>query len=105
MDISSKGDNSSEEDDIEADMRRVFVLIDSGIDKDDAKFDPKAEEERYYDDYNEALNDIKTVGCVVVEPMYEDDDYKHIDHTDPFFDGCHNMWCPPHHGGMPCDKI
>ena len=64
-DASSEGDNSSKEDDIEADMRRVFALIDFRIDKVDAKFDPEAKEERYYDECNEAFNDNQIVGGVV----------------------------------------
>ena len=82
-DASSKGDDSSEKDDIETDMRCVFALIDSGIDKGDVKFDPKAEEEKYYADCNEDLNDNTIIGCVVVEPTYRDDGYKHINHTNP----------------------
>ena len=42
--VSSKGNNSSEVGDIETDMQRVFALINSGFNKDNNKFDPKAEE-------------------------------------------------------------
>ena len=41
---SSEGDNSSEEDDIETNMRCMFALTDSGLDKDDIKFNPKGKE-------------------------------------------------------------
>lgn len=59
----SEGDDSSEEDDIEADMQLVFALINSRFDKNNNKFDAKAKEERYYADCNETLNDNKIVGC------------------------------------------
>ena len=74
LDALSKGDNSSEVEDIKTDIQRVFVLINSGFYEDDNKFDPETEEERYYTDCNEALNNNKIVGCVTTEPMYEDDD-------------------------------
>ena len=40
-----------------------------------------------------------------MEPTYEDDDYKHVRHIDPLFDGPHNMWCQPYDRGMSHDKI
>ena len=61
-------------------------MIDSNYNEDDNRFDPKAEEERNYADYQEALNDNEIVGCVTAEPTYEEDDYNHIPHTDPRFD-------------------
>ena len=99
----SERDNSSEEDDIETDMQHVFALINSGFDEDDNKIDPKAKEERYYTDCNEALNDNEIIGCVAAEPTYEDDDYVFFDHTDPIFDNCHSMW--PDGGPMPQEKM
>ena len=56
LDALSKGDNSSEEDNIEADMRCVFAFIDSGLNEDNTRFDPKAEEEKYCDECDKALN-------------------------------------------------
>ena len=55
-------------------------------------FDPETEEERQYPNYDEAINDTEIVGCVASEPSYEDDDYAHVDHTDPKFDDCRDMW-------------
>ena len=63
----------------EADIRRVFVLVDSGHYDDNDLFDPEAEEERQYADYDEAINDTEIVGCVASEPLYKDDDYAHED--------------------------
>ena len=91
-DASSEGDDSSEEDDEEADIRRVFALVNSGHYEDNNLFDPEAEEERQYADYDEAINDNEIVGCMAVEPSYEDDDYTHEDRTDPKFDDCRAMW-------------
>ena len=84
---------------MKADMRRVFALIDTSLNEDETKFDPKAEQEKYCDECYEALNKNKIVGCVVVEPMDEDDDYKDIDHIDPICDGWHDIWCG-HCGAM-----
>ena len=81
----------------------MFTLVKSGFDEDDNRFDPEAEEEKYYDDCNEALNDNVIVWCVAAEPRYGDDDYIPIDHTDPIFEDCHNMWCDG--GPMPHEKM
>ena len=96
---SSEEDNSSEEDDEEADMRRVFALIKSWHYEDNDLFDPEAEEERQYADYDKAINAIKIIGCAATEPLYENDDYAHEDHTDSKFDDYHAMW--PGGGPMP----
>ena len=103
-DTSSKGDELSEKDDIKADIRCVFALIDSGLNENETKFDPKAEKEKYCDECDKALNDNKIVGCVVAKLTYEDDDYKYIDHTDPIFDGCYDIWCC-HYGNMAHEKM
>ena len=39
-----------------------------------------------YADYEEALNDSEIVGCVTMEPTYEEDDYDHIPHAHPMFE-------------------
>ena len=85
-----------------ADIRLVFALVNSGLYEDDDLFDPEAEEEKHYADYDEAINDTKIVACVAVEPTYEDDDYIHEDHNDPKFDDCRAM-CPDG-GPMPHEK-
>ena len=54
---------------------------------------------------NEALNDNKLTGCIVMEPMYEDNNYVYIEHIDPIFDECHNIWYLPHHRGMAHEKM
>ena len=54
---------------------------------------------------NEAINDNVIIGGVVAEPPYEDDDYKHINHTDQLFDGPYNMWCLLYNGGMHHDNM
>ena len=46
LDTDSKGDDSSEADDEEADIHRVFALVNSGFDEDANRFDPEAEEEK-----------------------------------------------------------
>ena len=68
-------------------MERVFALIDSGHNEDGTMFDPKADEQEYYNKCDEAFND-KIVGAVVAEtePSYGDDEYKWIDHKDPIYD-------------------
>ena len=66
LDTSSEGDELSEEDNTESDMGRVLALINSGLNEDKTKIDPKAEEAKYCDKCDEALNKNKTVGCVVV---------------------------------------
>ena len=48
LDALSKGGHLSEVDDIETDMKRMFALINFGLDESDDKFDPEAEEDRYY---------------------------------------------------------
>ena len=101
-DTSSEGDDSSEEDDEEADIRRVFVLVNSGHYEVDDLFDPEAEKEKQYADYDEAINDTEIVGCVSIEPTYEDDDYIHEDHNDSTFDGCRAIW--PRGGPMAHEK-
>ena len=102
-DTSSEGDKSDEKDDIQSDMQRVFALIDYGLNEDKTKFDLKAEEEKYCDECNEALNDNKIVGCVVAEPTYEADDYKTVDHTYPLYDDCQYVVWPP--WVMPHEKM
>ena len=82
----SEDEDSVDEDDDQANIGRVFVMIDSNYDEDDNRFDPEAEEERNYEDYQEALNDNEIVGCVTAEPTYEEDNYIHIPHIDPRFD-------------------
>ena len=84
-------------------MQRVFALINFGFDEDNDKFNPEAEEGTYYADCDEALNDNKIVGWVAVETTYDDDDCVFVDHTNPIFDDCHNMW--PDGGPMPHEKI
>ena len=86
----------------EADMRCMFALVNSGHYEDNDLFDPEAEEERQYADYDEAINDTEIVDCVATEPLYEDDDYAHEDHTDSKFDDCRAMW--PGGGPMPHEK-
>ena len=83
-------------------MRRVFALVNSSPDDDDDLFNPEAEEERQYADYEEAINDTEIVGCVTSEPSYNDDDYAHEDHTDSKFDDCRAMW--PNGSPMPHEK-
>ena len=57
-----------------------------------------------YADYEEALNDSEIVGCVTVEPTYEEDNYDHISHTHPIFEEVQTGW--PRHGGlMPQKKV
>ena len=56
-------------------------------------FDPKSNEEEYCKEYNEALNDNTTVGGVVVEPTYDYDDNKYIDHKDQIYDGIQKLLC------------
>ena len=75
----------------------------SRFDEDTNKFDPKAEEERYYADCDEALNDNEIVGCVAAEPTYEDDDYVGGDHINPMFDDIQKGW--PDGGHMPHEKM
>ena len=65
-------------------------------------FDPEAEEEKYYADCNEALNNNEIIGSVTVEPTCADDDYIHVNHTDPKFDNCRAGW--PGGGPMPHEK-
>ena len=48
-------------------------------------FDPEAEDEKYYTDCNDALNDNEIVGCVTTEPTY-DDDYVWVDFNNPRLD-------------------
>ena len=103
LEASSQRDDSSDEDDIDTDMQRVFALINSGFDEDASKFDPEAEEERYYADCNEALNDNKIVGCVALEPTYEEDNYIRVNHTDSMFDDIQKGW--PDGGLMPHEKM
>ena len=98
----SKGDKSIEDDDEEADIRRVFTLVHSGFNEDDDRFDPEAEEEKYYADCNEAINDNEIVRCVAAEPTYADDEYDHVNHTNARFNGCRALW--PGGGPMPHEK-
>ena len=51
----------------------MFVLINTGFDEGANKFDPEAEEEKYYADCDETFNDSEIVGCVAREPTYEED--------------------------------
>ena len=48
-----------------------------------------------YADYEEALNDTEIVGCVTVEPTYEEDDSDHIPHTYPRFERVQTGWPGP----------
>ena len=70
----------------------MFALVNSGHYDDNDLFDPETEEERQYADYNEVINDTEIVSCVASEPLYEDYDYAHEDHTDSKFDDCCAMW-------------
>ena len=83
-------------------MRCIFDMINSNYNKDDNRFDPKAEGERDYADYQAALNDNEIVGCVTAEPTYEEDNYIHILHTDPRFDNVRAGWPGP--GSLPPEK-
>ena len=80
----------------------MFALVDSGHYENDDLFDPEAEEKRQYADYDDAINDTEIVSCVAAEPLYEDTNYAHEDHTDPMFDDCRVMW--PDGGPMPHEK-
>ena len=64
--VSSEGDDSSEEDDEEVDIRRAFTLVNSGHYEDDNLFDSETKEEKQYADYDEAINNTEIVGCVAV---------------------------------------
>ena len=66
--VSSQKYDSSDDNDIDTDMERVFAMINSGFNEDTNLFDPKAEEEKYYVDCNEVLNDNEIVGCITTEP-------------------------------------
>ena len=65
-------EKSSKEDNIQSHIQHVFALVDSSLNKDEIKFDPKANEEQYCDEYDEALNDNKIVGVVVAEPTQQE---------------------------------
>ena len=80
----------------------MFALVNSGFDEDDDMLDLEAKEEKQYADYNEAINVNEIVGCVAVEPTYEDDDYIHEDHQDLKFDDCRTM--RPGGGPIPHEK-
>ena len=53
LDTLSKGDKSSKEDNIQSSLQHVFVLVDSGFNEDETKFDPKADKEQYCDECEE----------------------------------------------------
>ena len=86
LEVSNQEDDSSDDTDINTDMERVFAMINSGFNEDTNKFNPEAEEEQYYADYNKALNNNEIVWCVTAELTYKDDDYIWVDFTDPMFD-------------------
>ena len=83
----------------------MFALIDSRHNADGTMFYPKADEEEYYNEYDEAFND-EIVGSIVVEtePYYKDDRYKWIDHKDIIYDGIYKLWCGVA-GPMPNEKL
>ena len=64
-------------------------------DETEGGYDPQAEEEKMYADYEEALNDTGIVECVTVEPTYEEDDYDHIPYTHPRFERVRTGWPGP----------
>ena len=68
LEVSSQEDDSSDDNDIDTDMERVFVMINSGFNEETDMFHPEAEEEKYYADCNDTFNDNKIVGCVTAEP-------------------------------------
>ena len=74
-----------DDDDEQENIRRAFAMIHAD-DKTEGRYDPEAEEERQYTDFEETLKDTEIVRCVMVEPIYEEDDYVHIPHTHPRFD-------------------
>ena len=52
--------------------------------------------------FEEAMNNSEMVGCVTVEPTYEEDDYDHIPHTDEEFDEVREGYSDG--GPMPSEK-
>ena len=73
-------------------MERVYAIINSGFNEETDRFDPKVEEEKYYADCNATLIDDEIVGCVTVEPTYEDDDYDWVYFNDSRFDDIKAGW-------------
>ena len=53
-------------------MDRVFAMVISGFNEETDMFDPKAEEGKYYADFNTALIDNEIIEYVTTDPMYED---------------------------------
>ena len=51
MDIPNKVEKSSEENNTQSHMEPVFELMDSGLNEDGTKFDPKADEEEYFNEW------------------------------------------------------
>ena len=73
--MSSQEDDSSDNDNIDTEMERVFAMINSRFNIETDMFNPEAEEENYYADCNNAHNNNTIVGCVTAEPTYDDDNY------------------------------
>ena len=90
----AEDEDSIDGDDDQENILRVFAMIHSN-NEDENRFDPEAEEERQYADYQDALNDTEIVGCVTAVVTYEDDDYNHVPHTDSRFDACAAGWPGP----------
>ena len=85
-------------------IHNVFALKDSGLNEDGTKFNPKANEEEYCNECDEALNDNEIIGGAVAEPTYDDDEYKQIDHKDIIYDGIYKLWWGVD-GPMPSEKM
>ena len=70
-------------------------MIEAGCHSNGTPFDPEMDETEYYD---KCEPDSKIVGAIIKQelelipgPIYSDDDYKFIDHTDPQYDGVQHV--------------